>query len=185
MLFCCSSWKPGRLKSAEEEEERKFTARYVRTSWARTWCTMLGKNIFACLQDTAAGVDAKPRRAAAARTGPHPALDPGDDADGQEEFEPRRLGSNTVGTVNTPLAVVSPLSEVSGQAESMWGANSASATPGWREGSQYTTAADHGGNAAEGANGKLDHYSPRVDSEEKNPGHDVGPAGSGGGIVPC
>lgn len=152
---------PGRPKNSVQEEERAFTARYVRTCWARTWCTMLGKNIFAFLQDTAAGIDARTRRsAAAARIGPHTA--PRNDADGQEDFDPRRLGSNTVGTADTPLAVVSPTSEVSWQEESVWGANTSN-TPVWYQGSRalrydsdesrYVAAADHDGYAAEGDGG--------------------------------
>jgi len=79
---------------------------------------MLGKNFFACLRDTAAGVDAiggGPARTAAARTGPHPPLDVRPDVDGQEDFQPRRLdGNTTVGTVSTPLAVLPPRSEAVG-----------------------------------------------------------------------
>eukprot|EP00903_Cladosiphon_okamuranus_P009469 g9024.t1 len=170
----------------EEEEERAFTARYVRTSWARTWCTMLGKNILACLRDTAAGVDAISRRDTTARTGPHPALAPSDDEDGQEGFQARRLGSNTVGTVDTPLIVLlSPRSEVTGQEESVSGAIT-STTLLWHEdsnalrhdggGSQHITAAEHGGNAVEGAHGSLEHHT-QADPEGKNPIYGVGPTG--------
>ncbi len=87
-----------------------FKRRYVRKSWARTWCTMLGKNFFACLRDTKAGIDAnsgRSRRPTAARSGPYPPLDPSDGADEQEGGQSRRLDGNAVGTVNTPLAVVS------------------------------------------------------------------------------
>eukprot|EP00752_Nemacystus_decipiens_P018572 g16651.t1 len=105
------------IEDAENDEERVFTARYVRTSWARTWCTMLGKNIFACLRDTAAGVNAKSSRnsavtTAAARTGPRPAPDPSNGADGPQGSHPHRLGTNTVGTVDTPLVVLSRSVEV-------------------------------------------------------------------------
>lgn len=65
---------------------------------------MLGKNIFAYLRDTAAGVG--PARTAAARTGPHPPLGIRDDVDGEYNIQPRRLDGNTVGTVSTPVAVL-------------------------------------------------------------------------------
>eukprot|EP00903_Cladosiphon_okamuranus_P012913 g12056.t1 len=105
-------------ESVEEidEEERAFKSRYVRKSWARTWCTMLGKNFFAFLVDTkAAGIDAKSgrtRRPTAARTGPYPPLDSlGDGTDEPEGIQPRRPDDNAVGTVNTPLAVPPPRAE--------------------------------------------------------------------------
>jgi len=51
-----------------------FTKKYVRRVWTRRWCTMIGKNMFACLRDTASGIDAQqkviPARILAARTGP-------------------------------------------------------------------------------------------------------------------
>ena len=103
------------LVFANKEEERAFTRRYVRKAWARTWRIMLGKNIFACLRDTAVGVDAiarHPARATAARTGPHRPLDLGDDTGGQESFKTRRPAGNAVGTVNTPVVVLSPRSNM-------------------------------------------------------------------------
>lgn len=42
--------------AGQEEEEVKFTKRYLRATWARIWCTMLGQNVFACFRDTRAGV---------------------------------------------------------------------------------------------------------------------------------
>jgi len=71
---------------------------------------MLGKNFFACLRDTKAGIDTKSghaRRPTAARSGPYPPRDPSDDADEREGVQSRRLDDNAVGTVNTPLAVLS------------------------------------------------------------------------------
>lgn len=38
------------------QEERKFVRRYIRRTWASTWCKMLGKNMFACVKDTSAGI---------------------------------------------------------------------------------------------------------------------------------
>ena len=61
-----------------------------------------------CLRDTAVGVDAiarHPASATAARTGPHRPLDLGDNT--QESFKSRRLAGNAVGTVNTPVVVLS------------------------------------------------------------------------------
>jgi len=71
---------------------------------------MLGKNMFACLRDTVAGIDAKRRnpRWSAARSGPYPPLDP---TGGITESQ-RRLDFNSVGTVNTPLVVASPRAEM-------------------------------------------------------------------------
>lgn len=94
-----------------------FKKRYVRNAWAHTWRIMLGKNIFACLRDTAAGVDAirgGPARTAAARTGPHPPLGIRGDVDGEYISQPRRLDGNTVGTISTPLAVLPPRPEAVG-----------------------------------------------------------------------
>lgn len=76
---------------------------------------MLGKNVFACLRDTAAGVDAKARREprnAAARSGPYPPVRPSEDVDELDGVQPRRLDGSTVGTVNTPLVVLSPRADV-------------------------------------------------------------------------
>eukprot|EP00903_Cladosiphon_okamuranus_P012907 g12051.t1 len=107
-----------------DEEERAFTQRYVRRAWARTWCTMLGKNLFACFSDTAAGVNAKKStyaRATASKTGPYPPIDSEDDIHGPEEFPPRRPVGNSVGTVNTPVVVLSPRSEMIGRNATAWG----------------------------------------------------------------
>lgn len=79
-----------------------FKKRYVRNAWAHTWRIMLGKNIFACLRDTAAG------------TGPHPPLGIRGDVDGEYISQPRRLDGNTVGTISTPLAVLPPRPEAVG-----------------------------------------------------------------------
>ena len=111
--------------AAKQEEERAFTERYVRRAWARTWCTMLGLNIFACFRDTAAGVDTRARRptgTTAARSGPYPLIHPSDDMDGSEGHQPpRRLGGNSIGTANTPVVVLSDRQKMAGSRAGAWG----------------------------------------------------------------
>ncbi|CAN0101373.1 unnamed protein product, partial [Scytosiphon promiscuus] len=101
-----------------DREEQKFIKRYIRTAWARIWCTMLGKNIFACFRDTSAGISQASARGiskqvqvgpTAARTGPYPPLYVGDDVGSMEGFQPRRPPE--LGTLNTPVAVRPVLSD--------------------------------------------------------------------------
>ncbi|CAM9250711.1 unnamed protein product [Hapterophycus canaliculatus] len=105
-----------RSKKKEEdqtdEEERKFTKRYVRAVWARIWCTMLGKNLFACFRDTSAGISQPSTRTVgaraptgptAARTGPYPPLFLGESVGSTEDSQPRRPPE--LGTLNTPVSV--------------------------------------------------------------------------------
>ncbi|CAM9193318.1 unnamed protein product, partial [Ectocarpus sp. 13 AM-2016] len=73
---------PQHVRTEAEKEEDLFVRHFIRRSWPRTWCTMLGKNIFACASDTREGIrppgtsTAEDRLAAttprAARTGPFP-----------------------------------------------------------------------------------------------------------------
>ena len=108
---------------AYKEEKRTFTKRFVRRAWARIWCTMLRKNVFACFRDTAAGVNTKTwtrASATAAQTGPYPPLDSSQDAGGLGDSQPRRPGGNSVGTVNTPVVVQSPRSEAIGRDADAW-----------------------------------------------------------------
>lgn len=98
---------------AATQEKRKFVRRYVCRAWAATWCRMLRKNMFACVEDTSEGVrrpristgnppapaSKSARRIAAAPTGPYPA--------------PSRPRSDNVcpprpaalDTINTPVVV--------------------------------------------------------------------------------
>lgn len=72
---------------------------------------MLGKNMNACLRDTAAGVPKRRTpRWSAARSGPYPPLDP-DGGIAEAGASQRRLDGSAVGTINTPLVVVSPRAE--------------------------------------------------------------------------
>lgn len=79
---------------------------------------MLRNNIFACLRDTREGVR-RPRVPTAARSGPYPPLDSdnGYDSDGV----PRRPSDNNVGTVHTPVTVLSDRLKVAGSRASAWG----------------------------------------------------------------
>ncbi|CBN79737.1 hypothetical protein Esi_0430_0011 [Ectocarpus siliculosus] len=73
---------PQHVRTEAEKEEDLFVRHFIRRSWPRTWCTMLGKNIFACASDTREGIRppgtsmAEDRLATstarAARTGPFP-----------------------------------------------------------------------------------------------------------------
>ncbi|CAN0007882.1 unnamed protein product [Ectocarpus fasciculatus] len=73
---------PQHVRTEAEQEEDRFVRHFIRRSWPRTFCTMLGKNMFACASDTREGVRApstsmaEDRLAAtterAARTGPSP-----------------------------------------------------------------------------------------------------------------
>eukprot|EP00904_Undaria_pinnatifida_P013952 jgi/Undpi1/9688/HiC_scaffold_27.g12144.m1 len=99
--------------SGSRREERRFIRRYIRGAWASTWCSMLGKNMFACIEDTSAGVRRPPAsvgdppparmktpgRVTAAPSGPY--LSSGGCPDKSEG--PRRPG--TLGTHHTPIAV--------------------------------------------------------------------------------
>lgn len=44
------------LSQEECHEERAFVRRFVRATWTRTWCTMIGSNMFTCVRDTSRGV---------------------------------------------------------------------------------------------------------------------------------
>lgn len=78
---------------------------------------MLRHNIFACGKDTREGVR-KPRFSNAARSGPYPPLDPAQPTD---DGPPRRPSFNAIGTVNTPVVVLSERLRVAGSRASAWG----------------------------------------------------------------
>lgn len=98
---------------AAHQEERRFIRRYIRGALGPTWCNMLGKNMFACIEDTSAGVR-RPRtsagstpapkvkdagRGAAAQTWPHPSLERVSSAS-RRARQPIELG-----TIDTSVAV--------------------------------------------------------------------------------
>ncbi|CAB1116602.1 unnamed protein product [Ectocarpus sp. CCAP 1310/34] len=78
----CTTTAPQHVRTEAEKVEDLFVRHFIRRSWPRTWCTILGKNIFACASDTSEGIrppgtsTAEDRLAAttmrAARTGPFP-----------------------------------------------------------------------------------------------------------------
>lgn len=95
------------------QEERRYISRYIRGAWGPTWCSMLGKNMFACIEDTSAGVR-KPRtstdtppapkikaagRTSAAQTWPYSSEEEVSDSSGC----PRRPVE--LGNVDPPVAV--------------------------------------------------------------------------------
>lgn len=88
----------------KEQEYRAYIRGYTRRQWCGTWCAMLRHNLSACARDTSEGVR-RPRFSNAARSGPYPPLDPagGPLADGRS----CRPSSNAIGTVNTPVVVLS------------------------------------------------------------------------------
>lgn len=87
----------------EEKNAQTVVRRYSRGLWARTFCTMLRYNLFACVRDTSEGIRRPRTTASAARTGPYPSWNVGN----EEEGDNLALGANngSTGTVNAPVAV--------------------------------------------------------------------------------
>lgn len=132
--------------TANKDEERTFTNRYIRRTWIRLWCTMLRKNSFVCFRDTAAGVKGKTRAptvTTTAQTGPFPSLNPG----APEGSQSSRLGSKkSIGTANVPVIVRSPQSKAIGRNTNAWGVmrTSPSGTLTRRPGSSASSYSDGG-----------------------------------------
>ncbi len=80
---------------------------------------MLRHNLLACAKDTSEGVR-KPRFAtAAARQGPYPPLEPPGPQD--EGGPPRRPSNHAIGTVRTPVMVLSGRQKAAGSGAAAWG----------------------------------------------------------------
>lgn len=86
---------------------------------------MLRHNLFACARDTSEGVRKPHSSTAAARQGPYPPLEPPEPLD--ESGPPRRPSNPAIGTVNTPVVVLSGRLKAAGSGASAWGGIS---TPG-------------------------------------------------------
>jgi len=86
---------------------------------------MLRHNLFACARDTSEGVRRPRFSTAAARSGPYPPLEPSGPLD--ERGPPRRPSNPAIGTVNTPVVVLSGRLRAAGSGASAWGGIS---TPG-------------------------------------------------------
>lgn len=97
-----AQWSP-QAKSEEKKEEQAYIRSLSRRQWYGTWCTMLRHNVFACARDTREGLR-RPRFPTAARSGPHPALDPRNTSSEPRE-QPRRP-RGVVGTAT--LSVFAP-----------------------------------------------------------------------------
>ena len=80
---------------------------------------MLRHNVFACARDTSEGVRRPRFPTNAARSGPYPPLEPAGPADDDEP--PRRPSSREIGTVNTPVFVLSERLQEVGSRASAWG----------------------------------------------------------------
>ena len=133
----------------DELEARAFIRRYTRRQWCGTWCEMLRHNIFACARDTSEGVR-RPRFSNAARSGPYPPLEPAGPADDDEP--PRRPSDNAIGTVNTPVVVLSERLQEVGSRARAWGGIPTPARQSSRPdgGDRAATASFNGMSAAEG-----------------------------------
>lgn len=102
--------------NGEELEEREFVRSYAHRNWCSTWCNMLRHNIFACARDTREGIR-RPHVPTAARTGPFPPLDPCSRLGADTSNRP---SDNALGTVHTPVMVLSDRLKVAGSMAGSW-----------------------------------------------------------------
>ncbi|CAM9192533.1 unnamed protein product, partial [Hapterophycus canaliculatus] len=108
--------------NGEEQEARAYIRSYIRRKWCRMWCAMLRHNIFACAKDTREGIR-KPQFSTAARSGPYPPLDSSSRSVGEEDGSgpPRRPSHDAIGTISTPVFVLSDRLQVAGSRATVWG----------------------------------------------------------------